>query len=119
MKKTMTAIVVTAMIAAVPLAATTQSAQAGSKFWKGVGVGVGVGVGLGVVGALTRPRGTVIVQQPAPVVVHQAPAVVHAAPQFSQAHYNYCFSIAPNSYNPNTNTYVRRSGQVVTCYSGR
>jgi len=115
MKKTFTAFVATAMLAAVPLAASTQDAAAIHKQWhKGLATGIGVGVGLGIVNSLTRPRQQVIVQQP-PVVVQQPPRTVIIQQGFSQAHYNECFRRAPNSYNPQTNTYVRLNGQVVQC----
>lgn len=132
MKKSLTAFVAAAMLAVVPLAASTAPADAGNKLWKnfgkGVATGVGVGVGLGIVNNLSRPRQQVIVQQPQPVYVQPAPQPVYVqpAPQpvyvqpvqgFSQAHYNECFRRAPNSYNPNTNTYVRLNGQVVVCHT--
>lgn len=123
MKKSFTTLVAAGLLATIPFASMTHEAQAGSKWIKqGLATGVGVGIGLGIANALT-PRREVIVQQPAPVYVQPAPVYVQPAPVyqggFSQAHYNYCFTIAPNSYNPNTNTYVRRNGQVVNCYSGR
>lgn len=115
MKKTVTAFVAAAMLATVPLAATTQDAAAWHKGLRhGIATGIGVGIELGVIGALTRPRQQVIVQQP-PVVVQQPPRTVIIQQGFSQAHYNECFRRAPNSYNPNTNTYVRWGGQVVIC----
>ena len=113
-----------ALIATIPLASMTTPADASSKWiGRGIATGVGVGIGLGIANALT-PQRQVIVQQPSPIYVQPAPVYVQPAPvyqggQFSQAHYDYCFTIAPNSYNPNTNTYVKRTGQVVNCYSGR
>lgn len=102
MKRTFTAFVAAAMLAAVPLAASTQEAAAVHKQWhKGLATGVGIGVGLGVVGALTRPRQQqVIVQQPAPVYVQPAPVVQG----FSQAHYAYCHG-KYKSYHAPSNTY--------------
>lgn len=131
MRRKFTTFIAAALLATIPLASMTTQADASSKWVKrGFATGVGVGIGLGIANALT-PQRQVIVQQPAPVYVQPAPVYVQPAPvyvqpapvysggQFSQAHYDYCFTIAPNSYNPNTNTYVKRTGQVVNCYSGR
>ena len=115
MKKAVTAFVAAAMLATVPLAASTQPAAAVHKQWhKGLATGIGVGVGLGIVGALTRPRQQVIVQQPAPVYVQPAPVVVR--PGYSQAHYNWCFSNY-GSYDAGSNTYLAFSGVRRACNS--
>ena len=115
MKNAVTAFVAAAMLATVPLAASTQPAAAVHKQWhRGLATGIGVGVGLGIVGALTRPRQQqVIVQQPAPVYVQPAPVVQG----FSQAHYQECYRRAPNSYNPQTNTFIGYDGRVRVCYT--
>jgi len=115
MKKAVTAFAAAAMLATIPLAASTQPAAAVHKQWhKGLATGIGVGVGLGIVGALTRPRQQqVIVQQPAPVYVQPAPVVRRG---YSQAHYNYCFANF-GSYDAASNTYLAFSGVRRACNS--
>jgi len=110
MKKSLTAFVAAAMLATVPLAMSTESASA-AKWWeKAIVGGVAAGVTAGIVNnALQNRQRTVIVQQPPQQVIIQQ--------GFSQAHYNECFRRAPNSYNPNTNTYVGYDGRVKTCYT--
>lgn len=112
MKKSITAFMAAALLATVPLAASTQEAAAVHKAWhKGLATGVGIGVGLGVIGALTRPRQPAPVYvQPAPTYVQPAPVVVQPAPVvvqprgFSQAHYQYCYS-RYRSYHAASNTF--------------
>lgn len=114
MKKTFTAFIAAAMLATVPLAASTQEAAAVHKQWhKGLATGIGVGVGLGVIGALTRPRQQqVIVQQPAPVYVQPAPQ-----PVYSQAHYAFCQG-KYNSYHAPSNSFQPfGGGPRRQCYS--
>lgn len=123
MRKVITAAIATAMIATVPLAASTHDAEAKSKWFKqGLAAGVGAGIGLGIVNSLTRPREQVIVQQPAPVYVQPAPVVVAPQPVyqggFSQAHYQYCFA-RWKSYDAASNTYQPYVGPRRPCYSGR
>lgn len=123
MKKFVTSFVAAGMLATVPMAAMTHDAEAGSKWLKrGLATGVGVGIGLGIANALT-PQRQVIVQQPAPVYVAPAPVYVQPAPvyqggQFSQAHYNYCFSRF-RSYDAPSNSYQPFNGPRKPCYSGR
>ncbi len=121
MKKTVSAFVAAAMLATVPLVASTQPAAAIHKQWhQGLATGIGVGVGLGVIGALTRPRQQqVIVQQPAPVYVQPAPVYVQPAPVaqgFSQAHYQYCFN-RYRSYHAPSNSFQPFNGPRQPCYS--
>jgi hypothetical protein len=122
LKKSFTTIVAAGLLATIPLASMTHEAEASSKWVKrGLATGVGVGIGLGIANALT-PRREVIVQQ-APVYVQPAPVYVQPAPvyqggQFSQAHYNYCFSRF-RSYDAPSNSYQPFNGPRKACYSGR
>ena len=116
MKRTVTAFVAAAMLATVPLAASTQDAAAIHKQWhKGLATGLGVGIGLGVIGALTQPRQPqVIVQQP-PVYVAPPPQPVYGG-GFSQAHYQSCYA-RYRSYDAASNTYQPFNGPRRPCYS--
>jgi hypothetical protein len=99
MKKTITAFVAAAMLATVPLAASTQDAAAIHKQWhKGLATGIGVGVGLGIVQSLTQPKQKT-------VIVQQAPQVIYTQPNYSQAHYAWCQG-RYNSYDIGSNTYL-------------
>ena len=122
MKKDIKTFVAASLLATIPLASMIHEANAYHKSVKhGLATGLGVGIGLGIANALI-PRREVIVQQ-APVYVQPAPVYVQPAPvystgQFSQAHYNYCFS-RYRSYDAPSNTFQPYSGPRKACYSVR
>ena len=92
MKKTLAAVFTTALLATIPLAVSSQSAQACHKPWhcfgQGVAGGVGIGVGLGITNKILNPN-----PPPPPNVVYVQPAppqTVVVQGGRSQAHYNDC-----------------------------
>ena len=113
MKKSITAFVAAAMMATVPLAASTQEAAAIHKQWhQGLATGIGVGVGLGVIGALTRPRQQQVIVQQQPVYVQPQPVYQ----TFSSQHYAFCQGKYA-SYHAPSNTYQPYNAPPRQCYS--
>lgn len=114
MKKILTAVFATSILATVPMGMSTTYAEAGCKGWKcfrkGVATGVGIGVGAAITERILRPREpevVVIEREPRPVYREPAPAPVG----YSARHYNWCkdryrsYDVPSNTYQPYSKPY--------------
>lgn len=108
MKKIITAVFATAILATGPLAISTDTAEAKCKGWKcnfgkGVATGVGIGVGAAITNHVLRPR------EPEVVIIEREPRYVAPPPPahgYSARHYNWCqekyrsYDVPSNTYQP-------------------
>ncbi len=96
LRKTITAVMLTAAVATTTVAVSTNEAEAG-RWHRGFAAGVAGGVALGILGsALAHP--------------HHAPAPAYGAPpMWSDAWFDYCLA-RYRSFDPDSGTYMTRRG---------
>ena len=106
--------IATATALGVALIGTTLVAPAPANATHKFGHAIAGGIIGGIIGgAIVNNQRRTYYRAPPPVYV--APAPVYG--QYPQQHYNFCFRKAPNSYDPNSNTYQPFNGPRRWCSS--